>query len=499
MQDWNAPLGWGYAVVAAPNATMVLLALVASSVLGVVLPGRKIQRGPRPTASRWYELGFAAMTVAISGLIGAATVQLVRHGWIALRLERPSPAVFLAELAAYFVAFDLWFYLTHRLLHVAPLYRRVHVIHHRSTVPNPLSAFSAHPVETLLTGCFSPLFWMVVPIHLATLAVITIYYGAITIVFHSGYDLLPRWWHERWFSRWTITPRYHDLHHARGRWNYGGYTILWDALFGTIAPEFRARPALLRARAGWAAVAVLACLVASTARAAEPDDFAWKHALARYAADPLRNRRALRLLERQDPSALPPVVLLAIGDSHLRFRHLTRARQRFDQVVATGVGEPFQSWAELGLGGVAMGRNDHALARSHYLKVAAAGGPSAALATVLAALIDTRENYLDDAAATLTRVADDAAAHPMVRDVARLGSAYARFWAGRWDDAAEAFMNASGSVSDVLKDDARYGAARARWRAGDRERAVAEMRLLAANDPTAPAKSVPDRLIALER
>jgi lathosterol oxidase len=249
MNSWHVPLAWGLAVVTAPNALMVALALAGSLALSTLAAGRKIQRASAVTATRSYELSFACVTVLISGLIGATTVYLVQRQLIVLRYDRAGLTI-ARELGLYFVAFDFYFYVVHRVQHL-PAFFRFHQVHHRSTAPNPLSAFSAHPVDTLMTGCFSPLFWMVVsPVHLWTLIAISLYYGAATTVFHSGYDLYPTWWQRRWFSKWYLTSRYHDLHHSEGRWNYGGYTILWDWIFGTMAPEVGSQEATVPALCG---------------------------------------------------------------------------------------------------------------------------------------------------------------------------------------------------------------------------------------------------------
>src|SRR5262245_41108669 len=44
----------------------------------------------------------------------------------------------------------------------------------------------------------------------------------------------------------------------------------------------------------------------------------WNEALATYAQNPFRNRRALLALRGEDASALPPLYLLALGESSLR-------------------------------------------------------------------------------------------------------------------------------------------------------------------------------------
>ena len=42
---------------------------------------------------------------------------------------------------------DIHFYSAHRFLHIRPLYRLVHSLHHRNTDPEPFSGMTMHPVE----------------------------------------------------------------------------------------------------------------------------------------------------------------------------------------------------------------------------------------------------------------------------------------------------------------------------------------------------------------
>jgi len=44
---------------------------------------------------------------------------------------------------------DIHFYSAHRFLHLRPLYRLVHSLHHRNTDPEPFSGLAMHPVEHL--------------------------------------------------------------------------------------------------------------------------------------------------------------------------------------------------------------------------------------------------------------------------------------------------------------------------------------------------------------
>jgi len=60
-----------------------------------------------------------------------------------------------AGFAAMVVLHDVYFYTTHRLMHLPPLFKAVHAGHHRSLTPTPWSILSFQPLETI-SQPFSP-------------------------------------------------------------------------------------------------------------------------------------------------------------------------------------------------------------------------------------------------------------------------------------------------------------------------------------------------------
>jgi len=61
----------------------------------------------------------------------------------------------------YIIAYDLWFYAVHRVLHIPWLYKQFHYQHHIYKHPEWNDTFSAHWVENTLSGLgiFLPLAW----------------------------------------------------------------------------------------------------------------------------------------------------------------------------------------------------------------------------------------------------------------------------------------------------------------------------------------------------
>jgi sterol desaturase/sphingolipid hydroxylase (fatty acid hydroxylase superfamily) len=212
---------------------------------------RKIQ----PNGFRWRtfrnEILFGTLNLAVSAFaLGGLTALLTTKGWITFNPAPTSWWVVALEYTVYFFAFDTYFYWLHRLMHVEPIYTWVHKLHHYSTSPNPLTTLSVSPLESLINGGFVPLFTLLFTVHDSTMALITPTNIIMGLYVHSGYEFLPRWWNKTWLTRWFITTTFHDQHHKYFKWNFGGYTTIWDFICGTVRPKYLADFDQIKARLG---------------------------------------------------------------------------------------------------------------------------------------------------------------------------------------------------------------------------------------------------------
>lgn len=208
-------------------------------------------------------------------------------------------------------------------------------------------------------------------------------------------------------------------------------------------------------------------------------DAAAAAAIAAYAEDPRHNRRQLRALEHQREGDAPPLLLLAMADARLRAGQRRAAAALFEELLEAHPEEPFGTWARLGLGWNDLLADDVDGARSQFDDIASGSSRAGTFARLLVALIDASRGRRS-AVETFDRIAIAGAETPALRDVARLGGAYARYWRADYAAAADAFERIGREIeTPTLGDDVRYGAALARVRAGDRERGRAALRALA--------------------
>jgi sterol desaturase/sphingolipid hydroxylase (fatty acid hydroxylase superfamily) len=137
---------------------------------------------------------------------------------------------------ATFLLGSLGAYWTHRLMHVVPLFWRVHRVHHADSAVDVSTSLRNHPLELLVTVPVSLL--AVVALGAPPTAVVASQTLLIAAALwqHADIDLPPA--ADRFLSMIIITPRLHRLHHNPERavhdTNFGDAIIIWDRLFGTL-------------------------------------------------------------------------------------------------------------------------------------------------------------------------------------------------------------------------------------------------------------------------
>jgi Delta7-sterol 5-desaturase len=169
------------------------------------------------------ELWLSALSIAIFAVQTAGVVWLVRHGWLTIDWHR-SPWHLLWELPLLYVWNDVHFFVIHRVLHCKPLYRIVHIWHHRSVITTPFSAYSFHPVESFLLGSVMPLALLLHAFSPWALLGLTVMSLVLNVSGHLPYEQI----HERskLFRRLLGHSRYHNRHHREFHTHYA-FSLAW--------------------------------------------------------------------------------------------------------------------------------------------------------------------------------------------------------------------------------------------------------------------------------
>ena len=121
------------------------------------------------------------------------------------------------KLILCFAFSDIYFYITHRILHLKYFYKNIHKKHHEWIIPSAISATYAHPIEHLISNIgavYIPL--VITNAHLYTY----LFYQTLgifnAVLSHSNYNFINN---------------SHNIHHKKFNYNFGlGYT---DDIFKT--------------------------------------------------------------------------------------------------------------------------------------------------------------------------------------------------------------------------------------------------------------------------
>jgi sterol desaturase/sphingolipid hydroxylase (fatty acid hydroxylase superfamily) len=123
---------------------------------------------------------------------------------------------------------EVHFYFTHRLLHIGPLYRRIHAVHHHNTNPGPWSGISMHPIEHIIYFSLVAALWLL-PTH-PVIPMYLLFHMALAPLFgHSGFEKIELGPH-RSFDTGCLN---HYLHHKYFEVNYNDGAVPLDRWFGS--------------------------------------------------------------------------------------------------------------------------------------------------------------------------------------------------------------------------------------------------------------------------
>lgn len=218
------------------TAMVALLALLQSSgsfkfrIRATALSARQIRR----------EIARSLYSITIFQ-VAMASSRVVAMGFgIFVDLQHPSiPTLQLViSFPLIFVLHDMYFYWTHRLMHLSGFYRLMHREHHKSYAPTAYAAYSFAFLEAWIQGSFLVVYVLLFPAN-TTLIVFFVFVEIIyNSIIHSGLDPFPSWMVTHRYLGWLAGSTYHDLHHRTANWNFGLYFRFWDRLMGTEHPDF---------------------------------------------------------------------------------------------------------------------------------------------------------------------------------------------------------------------------------------------------------------------
>lgn len=239
--------GWGYGWMLGTGFIYLRYLLFAGSALLFFYhfgrrrwQRRKIQDPLPPCQQIRAELWHSLHTAGIFALVGLGIAFLQRQGWTKIYLEVDQFGWWYLTGSFFLLVaiHDTYFYWMHRLLHHPLLFKYWHRVHHQSFNPTPLAAMAFHPLEAVAEIAIIPIALVFIPFHPSVLLAMGMWSLTFNILGHLGYEVAPAGLLRHPLGRWLNTPTHHNLHHLKGRGNYGLYFNFWDTLMGTNHPEY---------------------------------------------------------------------------------------------------------------------------------------------------------------------------------------------------------------------------------------------------------------------
>lgn len=195
----------------------------------------KIQQVKTAPAQLKKELFFGIISLMIFAAMGFVLYLLYHYGHsrIYLDINKYGIFYFVVSVILMMVFHDMYFYWTHRLLHLPGWYQKIHTIHHQSTNPSPFTSLSFHPVEAIIQAAILPLIVITIPAHPIAIFIFLAFMVYKNVRGHAGYEFTTpaeRQKERKWLQSYSID---HNEHHLYGRGNYGLYFTIWDRLMHT--------------------------------------------------------------------------------------------------------------------------------------------------------------------------------------------------------------------------------------------------------------------------
>jgi lathosterol oxidase len=201
--------------------------------------GRRIQPKFPNRSDYWRDFLFSALSVIIFIGFAFLTFRTLRpYNFIYVEFDQYGVGYYLFTFVVLFFFHDAYFYLIHRVMHWRPLFKHVHLIHHKSTNPSPWTAYAFHPLEAVLEGAVISLMSFLIPVHITVIGLLMAFQIVYNVYGHLGYELFPKGFHRTWVGRYINTSVAHNQHHGKFHGNYGLYTLIWDRLFGTVREDY---------------------------------------------------------------------------------------------------------------------------------------------------------------------------------------------------------------------------------------------------------------------
>ena len=195
---------------------------------------------PKQRTQLWMEIRRSALTSIIFAVAGTGMVVLWQRGYTTIYTEWSDYPWWWVPLSAILALFlhETYYYWLHRWMHRPKIYRLVHKWHHDSIETSSLTAFSFHPIESILQAIVVPVLVLFLPMHIYVVLFLLILMTISATINHGSVELYPQHSERNRIGKWFIGATHHDLHHKKFLTNYGLYFTFWDRWMRTESEDY---------------------------------------------------------------------------------------------------------------------------------------------------------------------------------------------------------------------------------------------------------------------
>ena len=190
-----------------------------------------------------HDLGFSASTFLIFAIMDVCILYLDSKGYTQVYFDSNEYGYLWLGLSFFIVLFldDMFFYWSHRAMHLPRFYKFFHKVHHESTDPSPLTAFAFHPSEAVVEYFVSFILPFLLPLNFGVLITWQIFSMLNNVLGHLGFEVYPKGWVKFPILKFKTASTHHNMHHQLFNGNYALYFTWWDKWMGTEFKDYEVR------------------------------------------------------------------------------------------------------------------------------------------------------------------------------------------------------------------------------------------------------------------
>lgn len=204
----------------------------------------RIQETERANVNHFkHDLGFSASTFLVFAIMDVFLLYSESKGYTKLYFDISDYGYVWLGVSFFLVLFidDMFFYWSHRAMHLPRFYKFFHKVHHESTDPSPLTAFAFHPSEAIIENMMHFVLPFLLPLHFGIIIAWQIFSMLNNVLGHLGYEIYPKIWVKLPILQFKTASTHHNMHHQLFNGNYALYFTWWDKWMGTEFKDYESR------------------------------------------------------------------------------------------------------------------------------------------------------------------------------------------------------------------------------------------------------------------